>query len=133
MITLCGMSLSNYYNKVKMVLLEMLFANPELVSRQMVDDVLKYKRLDGVEALLGGLGRALFGGGMQADHPARELTGLGRRLLVVWGREDRIIPAAQAALAPDGAQVHVFDGAGHMPMMEKAGEFNALLKAHVGG
>ena len=28
--------------------LEQLFADPALVSRQMVDDVLKYKRLDGV-------------------------------------------------------------------------------------
>ena len=32
--------------------LEQLFADKSLVSRQLVDDVLKYKRLDGVEPLL---------------------------------------------------------------------------------
>ncbi len=31
---------------------ELLFANPELVSRQMLDDLLKYKRLDGVSDAL---------------------------------------------------------------------------------
>ena len=29
--------------------LEMLVANPELVTNEMVEDVLKFKRLDGVE------------------------------------------------------------------------------------
>ena len=34
----------------------MLFADPTLVSRQLLDDLLKYKRLDGVTELLGALG-----------------------------------------------------------------------------
>jgi pyruvate dehydrogenase E2 component (dihydrolipoamide acetyltransferase) len=44
-----------------------------------------------------------------------------------------VIPAAHAANAPPGATVAVLDGAGHMVMMEKANEVNALLKRHVGG
>jgi pyruvate dehydrogenase E2 component (dihydrolipoamide acetyltransferase) len=52
-------------------------------------------------------------------------------VLVVWGREDRIIPAAHAANAPPDATVRVFDGAGHMAMMEKANDVNALLRGHV--
>jgi pyruvate dehydrogenase E2 component (dihydrolipoamide acetyltransferase) len=111
--------------------LEMLFADPGLVSRQLVDDVLKYKRLDGVEALLGQLGEALFPGGRQAQLVARELSGSHPPLRVVWGREDRIIPTAHAAHAPAGARVTVLEGAGHMAMMEKAGEFNTQLKEHI--
>ena len=42
--------------------LEQLFADKSLVSRQLVDDVLKYKRLDGVEGVLKSLSAALFGG-----------------------------------------------------------------------
>jgi len=113
--------------------LEQLFADPTLVSRQMVDDVLKYKRLDGVDALLAQLGTALFGGGRQAEQPGAGLEATGKPVLVVWGREDRIIPAAHARSAPAGATVQVFDGAGHMLMMERANELNALLKSHVGG
>lgn len=33
----------------------------------------------------------------------------------------------------DGATVKVFADAGHMSQMEKANDFNALLKKHLGG
>jgi pyruvate dehydrogenase E2 component (dihydrolipoamide acetyltransferase) len=112
--------------------LEMLFADASLVSRQMVDDVLKVKRLDGVGPLLRELGAAWFGGGRQTHRPVRELARVDRPLLVLWGEQDRVIPSAQAADAPPRATVRVLGGAGHMVMMEKAAEVNALLKAHLG-
>lgn len=111
--------------------LEQLFGDPTLVTRQMVDDVLKYKRLDGVEPLLARLSDALFGGGRQAAQPGRGLASAGKPVLVIWGRDDRIIPAAHAANAPPDATVRVLDGAGHMAMMEKANDVNALLRSHV--
>lgn len=113
-------------------LLEQLFANPELVSRQMVDDVLKYKRLDGVGELLGALSRGVFSDGRQAEQPGLRLEETGKPVLVIWGREDRIIPAHHAGSAPPGATVEVFDGAGHMVQMERANDVNRLLKRHVG-
>lgn len=112
--------------------LEQLFAKPELVSRQMVDDVLKYKRLDGVPELLGALSRDLFSGGQQAEQPGLRLKETGKPVLVIWGREDRIIPAHHAGSAPPGATVEVLDGAGHMVQMERANDVNRLLKHHVG-
>lgn len=112
--------------------LEQLFANPELVSRQMVEDVLKYKRLDGVGELLGALSRGVFGGGRQTEQPGLRLEQTGKRVLVIWGREDRIIPAHHAGSAPPGATVEVLDGAGHMVQMERANDVNRLLKRHVG-
>ncbi|MBL8349299.1 MAG: acetoin dehydrogenase dihydrolipoyllysine-residue acetyltransferase subunit [Burkholderiaceae bacterium] len=111
---------------------EKLFANPELVTRQLLDDLLKYKRLDGVGEALGRLGSALFGGGRQAEQPGRELPA-SLPLLVIWGREDRIVPAAHADHAPVHARRELFDGAGHMAMMEKASEVNALIRRHVAG
>jgi pyruvate dehydrogenase E2 component (dihydrolipoamide acetyltransferase) len=110
---------------------EQLFADPGLVTRQLVDDLLKYKRIDGVAQVLGALAGSQFAGGRQAEQPGRDLAGKGLPVLVVWGREDRVIPAAHAGNAPPGAAVHVLEGAGHMVMMEKAGEFNALLRQHV--
>jgi len=110
---------------------ELLFANPGLVSRQMLDDLLKYKRLDGVGEALTSLGGALFGGGTQSAQPGREIASAGKPVLVIWGAQDRIIPAAHAKNAPEGATVRVFDDAGHMSQMEKANEVNGLLKEHV--
>jgi len=86
---------------------ERLFAKPELVTRQLVDDLLKYKRIDGVGEALAALGASLFGGGRQAETPGLELEGTALPLLVVWGREDRIIPASHAGNAPPGATVEV--------------------------
>lgn len=112
---------------------EQLFADPELVTRQLLDDLLKYKRIDGVSEALRALGSSLFAGGRQSETPGLELEGTGVPVLVVWGREDRIIPASHAGHAPPGATVEVFDDAGHMAMMEKASDINALLKRHVSG
>jgi pyruvate dehydrogenase E2 component (dihydrolipoamide acetyltransferase) len=111
---------------------EQLFADPSLVSRQLLDDLLKYKRLDGVSDVLAALAGSLFANGRQTETPASELAGGKPPLLVVWGAEDRIIPVAHAQQAPAGATVQVFDGTGHMTMMEKAGEFNTLLARHIG-
>lgn len=112
---------------------ELLFANPDLVSRQMLDDLLRYKRLDGVTDALSTLGASLFADGRQREQPGRRLSEGGKRLLVIWGAKDRIIPAAHAANVPAGAKVSVFADAGHMSQMEKAGEVNSLLKQHLAG
>jgi pyruvate dehydrogenase E2 component (dihydrolipoamide acetyltransferase) len=108
---------------------ELLFADPSLVSRQLLDDLLRYKRLDGVADLLTRLGATLFPDGRQAHTPVAKLAGVP--LTIVWGKEDRVIPASQVSAAPAGAEVRVLDGAGHMAMMEKASEVNAAILARV--
>jgi pyruvate dehydrogenase E2 component (dihydrolipoamide acetyltransferase) len=113
-------------------LLEQLFNDGSLVSRQMIDDVLKYKRLDGVDALLTELNAGLFNGGSQSEQPGLKLGSTGKPVLVVWGREDRIVPASHAGNAPAGATVEIFEGAGHMVQLERANDVNALIKRHVG-
>lgn len=110
----------------------LLFADAELVSRQLLDDLLKYKRLDGVTEALQTLSAQLFAGGRQVEQPGKALGGFGKPMLLVWGKEDRVIPSAHAGAAPAGAQVALLEGAGHMPQMEKASEVNALLRKHLG-
>ncbi len=112
--------------------LETLFADKSLVSRQLVDDVLKYKRLDGVETFLKSLAQSLFGGGTQHDALGKALAGKGPSALVIWGASDEVIPPSHANNLA-GAKVHVINGAGHMVFMEKAGDVNALIKSHIVG
>jgi pyruvate dehydrogenase E2 component (dihydrolipoamide acetyltransferase) len=108
--------------------LEQLFADPALLSRQMTEDILKYKRLDGVGQAL----RALAGGAFRDGRQQALLGTQGIAALVVWGKDDRIIPSAHAANAA-GARLEILDGAGHMVQMEQAGKVNELIKAHVLG
>ena len=112
--------------------LELLFADKSLVSRQLVDNVLKFKRLDGVGAVLKSLSVALFAGRRQHDDLAAKLAGKLPPTLVIWGKEDQVIPAVHAGNLP-GAKVHVLENAGHMVFMEKAGDVNTLIGAHVAG
>jgi pyruvate dehydrogenase E2 component (dihydrolipoamide acetyltransferase) len=105
-----------------------LFADPSLVSRDMVEDLLKYKRLDGVEAALKAIVGAAFPDGHQATVLGHRLHEVAAPVQIIWGAEDRIIPPAHAKEAPAAVKVHVIAGAGHMVHMEKAGEVNALIE-----
>ncbi|MGE0006246.1 MAG: acetoin dehydrogenase dihydrolipoyllysine-residue acetyltransferase subunit [Parvibaculaceae bacterium] len=112
--------------------LENLFADGSLVSRQMVDDLLKYKRLDGVGEALAALKEGIFTNGRQATILEEALASAGVPVLVITGAEDRIIPVSHAK-GTAGAKVEIIAGAGHMPQMEQAGKVNALIKAHMAG
>ncbi len=114
-------------------ILEMLVADAAMISREMIEDVLKFKRLDGVEAALSRIIADAFAGGQQAAQAKPRLSELTVPVQVIWGRQDRIIPAGHADGLPGRVKVHVFDDAGHMVHMEKAAEVNDLIKALVGG
>jgi pyruvate dehydrogenase E2 component (dihydrolipoamide acetyltransferase) len=113
--------------------LAMLVADPDMVSREMIEDVLKFKRLDGVEAALNRIIDDNFGGGRQALDLTSRLGELTVPVQVIWGRQDQIIPASHAEGLPATVPVHVFDDAGHMVHMEKAAEVNDLIKRFVAG
>ena len=106
-----------------------LFADESLVTRQLVDDLLAYKRLDGVDEALHALADTLLDGDAQRGDSAALLAAIGGAVpvTVVWGRADRIIPAAQAE-SVTGAVRHLIDGAGHMPHMERPAEVQAAIE-----
>lgn len=110
-------------------LLAELFVDTGLVTRQLVDDMLKYKRLEGVDAALAALAATLFRDGRQqtvmSDVPAR----LGKPVLVIWGEADRIIPARHAPAEGGRVRVALLPGQGHMVQMEAAGEVNRLIES----
>ena len=110
--------------------IEQLFDDPTLVSRQLLDDLLKYKRLDGVREALSSLASALFANGRQTSVLAGHLAGMQQPALVIWGANDRIIPSSHAA-ALGNARVEVIEGAGHMVQMEKANRINEMILAHI--
>jgi pyruvate dehydrogenase E2 component (dihydrolipoamide acetyltransferase) len=109
--------------------LALLVHDPALVSRQMVEDVLRYKRLDGAQPALETVARAWFPGGRQAV--SIDAGALSMPVQAIWGRDDRIIPVAHAEALAGRIPVHILDGAGHLPHMEKAGEVNRLIAGFI--
>jgi pyruvate dehydrogenase E2 component (dihydrolipoamide acetyltransferase) len=112
--------------------LEMLVADPAMVSRDMIEDVLKYKRLDGVDAALNRIASDSFAGGRQALELTSRLGELAVPVQVIWGKDDQILPVRHAEGLPAGVPVTVLDHAGHMVHMEKAAEVNDKLRAFIG-
>jgi pyruvate dehydrogenase E2 component (dihydrolipoamide acetyltransferase) len=113
--------------------LELLFADPGLVRRQLIEDVLKYKRLDGVAAALDALSKVLFGDGRQSTILIDNARILDVPLLVIWGEQDKIIPASQALALKGSGKIEIIGGAGHMVQMEAASRVNELLKRQILG
>ncbi|MBV8779014.1 MAG: acetoin dehydrogenase dihydrolipoyllysine-residue acetyltransferase subunit [Alphaproteobacteria bacterium] len=113
--------------------LHLLVHDPALVSRQMVEDVLRYKRLDGVAQALAAIAASWFPDGVQKELLAGCVPdGLGTtRIQVIWGRDDKIIPAAHGEALAGKVPVHMLDRAGHLPHMEKAAEVNRLIAAFI--
>ncbi|MEQ0557491.1 4,5:9,10-diseco-3-hydroxy-5,9,17-trioxoandrosta-1(10),2-diene-4-oate hydrolase [Amycolatopsis sp. NEAU-NG30] len=65
----------------------------------------------------------------------REVHRLRQRVLLVWGREDRVNPLDGALVALKTiprAQLHVFGGCGHWAQLEKFDEFNRLALDFLG-
>jgi pyruvate dehydrogenase E2 component (dihydrolipoamide acetyltransferase) len=106
-----------------------LFADESLVTRQVVDDLLAYKRLDGVDEALHTLLGLLLDGDAQAADSTAALAVVGGALpvSVVWGASDRVIPPDQAERVT-GAARYVVDGAGHMPHMERPAQVQAAIE-----
>ena len=109
---------------------EKLFSDPALVTRQLVNDLLAFKRIDGVTAALGTIRDAFAPGGAQAES-LRDVAG-SVPTLVIWGDGDQIIPASHAEGLGDGVDCTVMAGQGHMVQMEAATEVNRLIDERVG-
>jgi pyruvate dehydrogenase E2 component (dihydrolipoyllysine-residue acetyltransferase) len=108
--------------------LGLLVHDPALVSRTMVEDVLRYKRLDGVAAALARIAEEWFPQGRQKAELGSALASLNLLVQIIWGREDRIIPVAHTEALAARLPVHIIEESGHLPHMERAGEVNRLLK-----
>jgi 4,5:9,10-diseco-3-hydroxy-5,9,17-trioxoandrosta-1(10),2-diene-4-oate hydrolase len=66
----------------------------------------------------------------------REAYRLRQRVLLVWGREDRVNPLDGALVALKTirrCQLHVFGGCGHWAQLEKFAEFNRLVISFLEG
>lgn len=117
-----GFAEANNRNALKPQLIQ-LFSDPALVTRQMLEDMLKFKRLEGVDPALRQLNAALFEGGRQRLD-RRHVVGR-QPSLVIWGSDDAIIPASHAEGLD--AQVEILPGQGHMVQMEAAERVNHLI------
>jgi pyruvate dehydrogenase E2 component (dihydrolipoamide acetyltransferase) len=111
--------------------LQLLFADESLITRQFVEDSLKYKRLEGVTEALSRIASAVFDGGA-AGAEWREVVDRVPTL-VIWGGRDAVIPAPDPKEF-DGTRIayHLLPQYGHVAQFEAAAEVNRLIDEFVG-
>ena len=74
-------------------------------------------------------------GGFKPDLTGR-LGGIKAETLVAWGSEDRVVPVSYARAFAEGipgARLVVMEGAGHLPYVERADEFNGIVLRFLAG
>ena len=117
--------------------LKTLVYDQKLITDELVED--RFQHASSPESL-----RAMASMGASFTRPEtfeegmlwREAYRLRQRVLLIWGREDRVNPldGALAALKLiPRAQLHVFGRCGHWAQLERFAEFNRLAMDFLGG
>ena len=107
--------------------LEELMADGSRVTREMVEAVVKAKRVDGAEEALTVL-RDRMVEGSDFEALRNELSQIAQAH-VISTRADRIAGVPDGAALPPGWRVTFVEDAGHMPHVEQSAKVNALLVA----
>jgi pyruvate dehydrogenase E2 component (dihydrolipoamide acetyltransferase) len=109
--------------------LEALTVSPDLISGEMVDNVIRFKRIDGAEAALRKIAATAYAGGVQAWQARNRIADLSIPVKVIFGADDKIIPARHGEGLPANVEVRILSGAGHLPHVERPAEVNAIIAA----
>jgi len=121
-----GFLIANRQKKLRPVL-ESLVSDKALISTDMMEDVLKFKRIDGVVPALEKLISVIFSDGKQSDSFRDELASLSMPVSVIWGKDDEIIPVEHCENLPNNVTVNVIEKSGHVPQLESAAQVNDII------
>ncbi|MFT8418884.1 MAG: acetoin dehydrogenase dihydrolipoyllysine-residue acetyltransferase subunit [Acetobacter sp.] len=103
-----------------------------LISRKMVEDIIRFKRLDGAVQGLQTIAQSCFPGGQQADDLRPVLEGFAGPAQIIWGADDEILSSNSAKDLPEAITVLILAQTGHMPQLEKAADVNEAITKIVG-
>lgn len=110
--------------------IEMLVADSKMITGEMVEDVLKFKRLDGAQDALQAVRAENFPGSSQKISIRDELAGLEIPVQIIIGKIDHVIPARQSENIENCIFIELAD-AGHIAHLEKSAEVNDYIKSFI--
>jgi 2-hydroxy-6-oxonona-2,4-dienedioate hydrolase len=114
--------------------LKLIFANPMFQNNEALVDQFMTARVaagDGytINSLIESIRR-------KEDFLNDRLGEIKKPTLIIWGRQDGLLPVSDAALFNKGiagSQLVIFDACGHVPQFEKAADFNREVLKFLGG
>lgn len=112
-------------------LLELFFADKRFVLDRGVDDMYASRMAPGADAAVKAAANAAFTREGQSIRYDERLGDLMQPVLIVWGEQDAVLPAAHgvaAAKALPRAWFELLDGVGHVPQIEASEAFSDILR-----
>ncbi|MEM7728229.1 MAG: acetoin dehydrogenase dihydrolipoyllysine-residue acetyltransferase subunit [Pseudomonadota bacterium] len=109
-----------------------LFSNPDLATRDLLNDLIKAKRLDGAQAALESIRDGLKGGDASYGELASVLADVSARTAMLGSSDDRIVGPPDASALPDRVALTVMEKAGHMPHVERPVETATFINDALG-
>jgi len=109
--------------------LRIMVFDQSLITPELVEERFAYASTPESLAAAKAMGKSFSGPDFELGMLWRDAYRLRQRVLLIWGREDRVNPLDGALVALKmipRAQLHVFGGCGHWAQLEKFDEFNRL-------
>lgn len=105
--------------------LQKLVVDPSLITSDMTESLVRFKRMDGVEEALE-LIKGCIGDQREALAVQKALSSVPH-LLLIEGERDAIVGRVDASALSADARIEVIINAGHVPHLEQSNQVNALL------
>ena len=116
--------------------LRVMVFNQKLITPELVEERFASASTPESLAATKAMGKSFSGADFELGMMWREAYRLRQRVLLIWGREDRVNPLDGALVALKTiprVQLHVFGQCGHWAQLEKFDEFNRLTIDFLGG
>ena len=114
------------------VLVAKIFYNKMFLSDAAIDQAITTRLAAGDGYTINSITESIIRGEDFLDDTVKTIK---RPTLLIWGRQDGLVPVAEGERFNKdiaGSKLVVFDQCGHMPQVEKAGEFNAAVLKFLG-
>jgi pimeloyl-ACP methyl ester carboxylesterase len=113
--------------------LKRLTARPEGISHDFAKAALLARLDPALREAQQELAAVLFPDGVQAFDLTAALSRIAMPTLMIWGRDDHILPWRQALAAPGEVALHLMRGVGHVPQIEDPATVATLIGRHIRG
>ena len=116
--------------------LRIMVYDQKLITPELIDERFAIASTPESLAATRAMGKSFSGADFELGMMWREVYKLRQRVLLIWGREDRVNPLDGALVALKQiprVQLHVFGQCGHWAQLEKFDEFNKLTVDFLGG
>jgi len=113
--------------------IEKLYFNSDIITRDMLNEVLKFLRIDNVKTTLTKIKNEIIVNAEQKNNFIEEINSFNIPVSIVWGEEDQIIPSSHHQVLNDKINKIIEKDCGHMAHIEKASIVNDAISSTISG